>query len=113
MKQRIRLLPLGIAIGVNGPALMAVNRPMGGGPRGAREAGAGWPTWAESKAPRPAFLFPQPRAPGFTGLGGGRELSGRCNIGFVTPYDQHPFAASEQGAAVYVLKPADAARLAT
>jgi len=32
---------------------------------------------------------------------------------FVTAYDQHTLAAFEQGAADYVLKPADAARLAT
>src|SRR5688500_17419994 len=51
--------------------------------------------------------------PGLTGLEVARQASGRCHVVFVTAYDQHTLAAFEQGAADYVLKPANAARLAT
>jgi DNA-binding LytR/AlgR family response regulator len=42
-----------------------------------------------------------------------RQASGRCHVVFVTAYDQHALTAFEQGAADYVVKPVQAARLAT
>jgi len=42
-----------------------------------------------------------------------QQASGRCHIVFVTAYDQHTLTAFEQGAADYLLKPVQTARLAT
>jgi DNA-binding LytR/AlgR family response regulator len=61
----------------------------------------------------PDVLFLDIQMPGLSGLEVARHASGRCHIVFVTAYDQHALAAFEQGAADYVLKPANAARLAT
>ena len=51
--------------------------------------------------------------PGMNGLEVARHASGRCHVVFVTAYDQHTLAAFEQGAADYLLKPVQPARLAT
>src|SRR5260221_5086146 len=77
------------------------------------QTGAGIATLREVEAHAPDVLFLDIQMPGLTGLEVARQLSGRCHIVFVTAYDQHTLAAFEQGAADYVLKPADAARLAT
>ena len=61
----------------------------------------------------PQVLFLDIELPGITGLEVARQASGRCHVVFVTAYDEHAVAAFEQGAADYVLKPANAARLAT
>jgi DNA-binding LytR/AlgR family response regulator len=61
----------------------------------------------------PDVLFLDIQMPGLTGLEVARQASGRCHVVFVTAYDQHTLAAFEQGAADYVLKPANPARLAT
>jgi DNA-binding LytR/AlgR family response regulator len=61
----------------------------------------------------PDVLFLDINMPGLTGLEVARQASGRCHIVFVTAYDQHTLAAFEQGAMDYVLKPVQAARLAT
>jgi DNA-binding LytR/AlgR family response regulator len=65
------------------------------------------------EAHQPDVLFLDIQMPGLTGLEVARQASGRCHVVFVTAYDQHTLAAFEQGAADYVLKPANAARLAT
>lgn len=62
---------------------------------------------------QPDVLFLDIHMPGLTGLEVARQASGRCHLVFVTAYDQHTLAAFEQGAADYVLKPLNAARLAT
>ena len=62
---------------------------------------------------QPDVLFLDIHMPGLTGLEVARQASGRCHVVFVTAYDQHTLAAFEQGAADYVLKPPNAARLAT
>ena len=49
--------------------------------------------------------------PGMTGLDVARRASGRCHVVFVTAFDAYAVAAFEQGAADYVLKPYDDARL--
>src|SRR5437879_11493307 len=58
-------------------------------------------------------MFIDLQVPGLPGIEVARQVSGRCHIVFVTAFDEHTLAAFEQGAADYVLKPADAARLAT
>jgi DNA-binding LytR/AlgR family response regulator len=62
---------------------------------------------------QPDVLFLDINMPGLTGLEVARQASGRCHIVFVTAYDQHTLAAFEHGAVDYVLKPVQAARLAT
>lgn len=62
---------------------------------------------------QPDVLFLDINMPGLTGLEVARQASGRCHIVFVTAYDQHTLAAFEQGAMDYLLKPVQAARLAT
>jgi len=61
----------------------------------------------------PDVIFLDIQMPGLTGLEVARQASGRCHIVFVTAYDQHTLTAFEQGAVDYVLKPVQAARLAT
>ena len=77
------------------------------------QTGDGIETLREVQARAPDVLFLDIEMPRLTGLEVARQLSGRCHIVFVTAYDQHTLAAFEQGAADYVLKPANAARLAT
>jgi DNA-binding LytR/AlgR family response regulator len=64
-------------------------------------------------AQRPDVMFLDIQMPGLTGLEVARQAEGRCHVVFVTAYDAHAVAAFEQGAIDYVLKPYDAARLAT
>jgi DNA-binding LytR/AlgR family response regulator len=58
-------------------------------------------------------LFLDIQMPGVTGLKVARHASGRCHVVFVTAYDQYAVAAFEEGAVDYVMKPLNAARLAT
>lgn len=62
---------------------------------------------------RPEIVFLDINMPGMDGLEVARQASGRCHVVFVTAYDQHTLAAFEQGAADYLLKPVQPARLAT
>ena len=61
----------------------------------------------------PDIVFLDINLPGLNGLEVARQASGRCHVVFVTAYDQHTLAAFEQGAADYLLKPVQPARLAT
>jgi DNA-binding LytR/AlgR family response regulator len=65
---------------------------------------------------RPAVVFLDIRMPALTGIEAAREIAQLkdcpCQIVFVTAYDQHAIDAFEHGAIDYVLKPAEAARLA-
>jgi len=83
------------------------------GARHRRQTGDGIATLREVETHAPDVLFLDIQMPASTGLDVARQLSGRCHIVFVTAYDQHTLAAFEEGAADYLLKPADAARLAT
>ena len=64
----------------------------------------------------PDFAFLDIRMPGMTGIEAARAILGtpdnRCQIVFITAYDQYAVEAFEQGAIDYVLKPADRDRLA-
>jgi DNA-binding LytR/AlgR family response regulator len=62
---------------------------------------------------QPDVMFLDIQMPGLTGLEVARQADGRCHVVFITAYDAHAVAAFEQGAVDYVLKPYDAARLAT
>ncbi|MGA0612534.1 LytR/AlgR family response regulator transcription factor [Caldimonas sp. KR1-144] len=72
------------------------------------------------KAHRPDLVFLDIRMPGMTGVEAAREIvqlggddddwSG-CEIVFITAYDEYAVEAFEQGAADYVLKPAERERL--
>jgi len=62
---------------------------------------------------RPDVMFLDIQMPGLTGLEVARQADGRCHVVFVTAYDAFAIAAFDQGAIDYVLKPYDAARLAT
>jgi len=63
----------------------------------------------------PDFAFLDIRMPGMTGIEAARKIIGRagnrCQIVFITAYDQYAVEAFEQGAIDYVLKPADRERL--
>lgn len=61
----------------------------------------------------PDVLFLDIQMPGLTGLEIAKHASGRCHVVFVTAYDQYAVAAFEEGAVDYVMKPLNAARLAT
>jgi len=61
----------------------------------------------------PDVLFLDIEMPGLTGLEIAKRAAGRCHVVFVTAYDQYAVAAFEEGAVDYVMKPLDAARLAS
>jgi DNA-binding LytR/AlgR family response regulator len=61
----------------------------------------------------PDVLFLDIQMPGMSGLDVARHVQGRCHVVFVTAYDAYAVAAFEAGAVDYVLKPVQAARLAT
>ncbi|MCC6656933.1 MAG: response regulator transcription factor [Rhodocyclaceae bacterium] len=61
---------------------------------------------------KPDIAFLDIRMPGLTGLEVAARLDFPCHVVFVTAYDPHAVEAFERAAVDYVLKPADAARLA-
>jgi len=65
------------------------------------------------KEHNPDVLFLDIQMPGPTGLDVARHASSRHHVVFVTAYDHYAVAAFEEGAVDYVMKPLDAARLAT
>jgi DNA-binding LytR/AlgR family response regulator len=65
---------------------------------------------ARELAPDIAFL--DIRMPGLSGLEVARTFGSRIHVVFVTAYQEHALAAFDEGAADYLLKPIDPARLA-
>jgi DNA-binding LytR/AlgR family response regulator len=61
---------------------------------------------------RPDLVFLDIRMPGMTGVEAAREIGDACHIVFITAYSEYAVEAFEQGAVDYVLKPAEADRLA-
>ncbi len=61
----------------------------------------------------PQVLFLDIQMPGISGLDVAMHASGRCQIVFVTAYDEHAVSAFEHGAVDYLLKPLSVTRLAT
>ncbi|MEO5771048.1 MAG: LytTR family DNA-binding domain-containing protein [Burkholderiaceae bacterium] len=64
----------------------------------------------EDHAPDVAFL--DVHMPGMSGIEAARSMRERCQIVFVTAYEQYAVAAFEQGAIDYLVKPVDPVRLA-
>lgn len=62
---------------------------------------------------RPDLAFLDIRMPGMTGIEAAREIGDACHVVFITAYDEYAVEAFERGAADYLLKPAEADRLAT
>ncbi len=60
---------------------------------------------------KPDLAFLDIRMPGMTGVEAAREIGDACHIVFITAYSEYAVDAFEQGAADYVLKPADRERL--
>jgi DNA-binding LytR/AlgR family response regulator len=65
------------------------------------------------KRHNPDVLFLDIQMPGLTGLELARQASERHHVVFVSAYNQYAVAAFEEGAVDYVMKPVNAARLAT
>lgn len=65
------------------------------------------------RALKPDLAFLDIRMPGMTGVQAAREIGDACHVVFITAYSEYAVEAFEQGAVDYVLKPADADRLAT
>jgi DNA-binding LytR/AlgR family response regulator len=76
------------------------------------EAGDGLEALVAVEQRLPDIVFLDIEMPGLTGLQLARHVQGRCHVVFVTAYEAHAVAAFEQGAADYVLKPFEPARLA-
>ncbi|MCG2594419.1 LytTR family DNA-binding domain-containing protein [Ramlibacter sp. XY19] len=65
------------------------------------------------EALRPAICFLDVHMPGVSGVDAARQIGGRAHVVFVTAFEQYALQAFEQGALDYLVKPVDAARLAT
>jgi DNA-binding LytR/AlgR family response regulator len=61
---------------------------------------------------RPDLAFLDIRMPGMTGIEAAREIGDACHVVFITAYNEYALDAFEHGAIDYVLKPAEADRLA-
>jgi len=61
---------------------------------------------------RPDLAFLDIRMPGMTGIEAARHIGDACHIVFITAYNEYAVDAFEHGAVDYVLKPAEAERLA-
>jgi DNA-binding LytR/AlgR family response regulator len=64
------------------------------------------------EAQQPQVLFLDVQMPGLSGLEVARLVGQRAHIVFITAYDQYAVRAFDEGAADYVLKPLEPARLA-
>lgn len=60
----------------------------------------------------PDLAFLDIRMPGMTGIEAAREIGDACHVVFITAYNEYAVDAFEHGAIDYVLKPAEAERLA-
>jgi DNA-binding LytR/AlgR family response regulator len=60
----------------------------------------------------PDLAFLDIRMPGMTGIEAARHIGDACHVVFITAYNEYAVDAFEQGAIDYVLKPAEAERLA-
>jgi len=63
-------------------------------------------------AHRPDLAFLDIRMPGMTGIEAARHIGDACHVVFITAYNEYAVDAFEHGAIDYVLKPAEAERLA-
>ena len=61
---------------------------------------------------RPDLAFLDIRMPGMTGIEAARHIGDACHVVFITAYNEYAVDAFEHGAIDYVLKPAEAERLA-
>lgn len=61
---------------------------------------------------RPDLAFLDIRMPGMTGIEAARRIGDACHVVFITAYNEYAVDAFEHGAIDYVLKPAEAERLA-
>ena len=61
---------------------------------------------------RPDLAFLDIRMPGMTGIEAARHIADACHVVFITAYNEYAVDAFEHGAVDYVLKPAEAERLA-
>lgn len=64
------------------------------------------------EAEQPEVLFLDVQMPGLSGLEVARLVAARAHVVFITAYDQYAVKAFDEGAADYVLKPLEPARLA-
>ena len=65
------------------------------------------------EAKRPDICFLDVHMPGLSGVDAARQIGNRAQLVFVTAFEQYALQAFEQGALDYLVKPVDAARLAT
>jgi DNA-binding LytR/AlgR family response regulator len=76
------------------------------------EASTGSEAIALVQSEEPDIVFLDIRMPGMDGVEAARALAGRVHVVFVTAHDEYAIRAFEEGAVDYLLKPADAQRLA-
>ena len=76
------------------------------------EAKNGEEAVAAARAHHPDFAFLDIRMPGMTGIEAARHIGDACHVVFITAYNEYAVDAFEHGAIDYVLKPAEAGRLA-
>lgn len=76
------------------------------------EAKNGEEAVAAVRAHHPDLAFLDIRMPGMTGIEAARHIGDACHVVFITAYNEYAVDAFEHGAIDYVLKPAEAERLA-
>ena len=76
------------------------------------EASNGREAVAMVQSLEPDIVFLDINMPGMDGIQAAQALAGRAHVVFVTAHDQYAIRAFEQGAVDYLLKPADAERVA-
>jgi DNA-binding LytR/AlgR family response regulator len=76
------------------------------------EAGNGNEAVAMVQSLEPDIVFLDISMPGMNGIQAAQALAGRAHVVFVTAHDQYAISAFEHGAVDYLLKPAEAERVA-
>ena len=76
------------------------------------EASNGNEAVAMVRSLEPDIVFLDISMPGMNGIQAAQALAGRAHVVFVTAHDQYAISAFEQGAVDYLLKPAEAERVA-